>query len=183
MSDIRNTLTPQLERRGDSILLFVDLASGNQRLGGSVLMQCQNRLGGAVPDVDDADMLRRFVNLLQRESLRERILAYHDRSDGGLFATLAEMMFASRIGLSVTVPDDVQPVDFLFNEELGVVIQIAADDLVGVKAVFSAEDISVQVVATESGAGMSVTQSGEELMSLDRATLQRRWSETSYCVR
>ena len=182
VSDIRDTLTPQLERRGDSILLLVDLASGNQRLGGSLLMQCQNRLGGVVADVDDADMLRRFVNLLQQESQRNRILAYHDRSDGGLFATLAEMMFASRVGLSVTVPDDVQPVDFMFNEELGVVIQIAADDLADVEAVFSAEDIPVQVVATESRAGMSVSQSGKELMSVDRATLQRRWSETSYNI-
>ena len=70
----------------------------------------------------------------------------------------------------------------MFNEELGVVIQIAAEDLADVEAVFSAEDIPVQVVATESRAGMSVSQSGKELMSVDRATLQRRWSETSYNI-
>ena len=119
VSSIVDTLTPQLENDLDSVLLLIDLGSGKNRLGGSILMQCQGQMGDVVPDVDDAGKLKSFFGLMQSEFLRNKILAYHDRSDGGLLVSLAEMIFASRIGLSVVVPSDTQPLDFLFNEELG----------------------------------------------------------------
>ena len=179
---IADTLTPQLEDDLDSVLLLIDLGSGKNRLGGSILMQCQGQMGNVVPDVDDAGKLKSFFGLMQSDYLRNKILAYHDRSDGGLFVSLAEMIFASRIGLSVVVPNDTQPLDFLFNEELGGIIQVARNDQVAVEAQFSAAELCVQEIARLSGSGLQVTHAGELIFSVDRATLQKRWSEPSYFI-
>ena len=183
VSNVRDTLTPGLQRTGDSVLLFVDLANGKQRLGGSILLQCQGEIGDEAPDVEDSRLLAAFVQLLQDDSLRQKILAYHDRSDGGLFTTLAEMVFASRVGLDISIPVAVDPVEFLFNEELGVVLQIRTADLSIVTESFAAEGISVVPVAEEESANsrLVIHQNGE-LLSIDRAALQRRWSETSYHI-
>src|SRR5690606_38175340 len=107
VADVRRTLTPELRRDvGATTLIAVDLSAGRQRLGGSCLAQSFGVYGGAPPDLDDPRTLKAFF-AAQRE-LREAglLLAYHDRSDGGLFVTLAEMTFASRVGLDVTLPAD-----------------------------------------------------------------------------
>ena len=178
--NIADTLTPQLENDLDSVLLLIDLGSGKNRLGGSILMQCQVQMGGVVPDVDDAGKLKNFFGLMQSDSLRKKILAYHDRSDGGLLVTLAEMIFASRLGLSIVVPEETQPLEFLFNEELGCVIQVALEDQLEVSTKFSALGISVREVGKLSGSGLCIKQSGKLLFASDRATLEKRWSEPSY---
>ena len=129
----------------DSVLLLIDLGLGKARMGGSALEQVWNDLGGATPDVDDIGSLKTFYTLIQQLVRENKLLAYHDRSDGGLFATLAEMAFAARFGMNINLQDDfamerlvnnLSDQAILFNEELGAVIQIQAADLHYVQALF-----------------------------------------------
>src|SRR5690606_7715522 len=102
VADVRRTLTPELARgAGDTILLLLDLAGGRLRLGGSCLAQSYGEYGGEPADLDDPAKLVVFFAALRALRERNLVLAYHDRSDGGLFATLAEMAFASRMGLEI----------------------------------------------------------------------------------
>ncbi len=123
--DIRRTLTPALAPEPGAALVLLDLGNGRTRLGGSCLAQAYGQYGGAPPDLDDP---QRLVALFAAQrALRERGLlrAYHDRSDGGLFTTLAEMAFAAHVGLDVEVPAAVSDaLAYLFAEELGVVVQV-----------------------------------------------------------
>ena len=146
-------------------------------------MQCQEQLGNTAPDVDDASLLKRFVNLMQQSDVRSRVLAYHDRSDGGLMATLSEMVFASRIGVDILLPDDVDPVAYLFNEELGAVIQVSANDRDEVIKSFTEADVPIHKIATESdNENITISQGVNTLTTCERADLQRRWSATSYHI-
>ncbi|MEB1530820.1 phosphoribosylformylglycinamidine synthase [Xanthomonas sp. WHRI 7945] len=134
VADARTQLTPLLAREADSELWLIGLGGGKQRLGGSVLAQVHAEgglpaFGGPVPDLDDAQRLRAFFELIRDARAAGLLLAYHDRSDGGAFATLCEMAFASRQGLEINLDawgDD--PFRSLFNEELGAVVQIAKED-------------------------------------------------------
>ncbi|UYB51695.1 phosphoribosylformylglycinamidine synthase [Xanthomonas sp. AM6] len=134
VADARAQLTPLLAREADSELWLIGLGGGKQRLGGSVLAQVHAEgglpaFGGPVPDLDDAQRLRAFFELIRDAREAGLLLAYHDRSDGGAFATLCEMAFASRQGLEINLDawgDD--PFRSLFNEELGAVVQIAKED-------------------------------------------------------
>ncbi len=126
VADARRTLTPELRMdAGDTDLILLDLGNGQHRLGGSALMQVFAATGETPPDVDDADLLKAFFAAVRRLSRENLILAYHDRSDGGLFVTLCEMAFAARCGLTVHLDtlghDDT---GILFAEELGAVIQV-----------------------------------------------------------
>lgn len=127
VADVRAQRTPLLADAGDSELWLIGLGAGKQRIGGSILAQCYEAFGGACPDLDDPARLRAFFDLIH--AARGLILAYHDRSDGGAFATLCEMAFASHRGLELNLDgwgDD--PFRTLFNEELGAVVQIAVED-------------------------------------------------------
>ena len=135
VSDARQQLTPLLDRETDSELWLIGLGAGKQRLGGSILAQTQADHGalpafaGEVPDLDDPQRLRAFFELIRDARASGLLLAYHDRSDGGAFAALCEMAFASRMGLDIVLDawgDD--PFRSLFNEELGAVVQIAKED-------------------------------------------------------
>ncbi len=117
LPDVRGSLTPELKRDGGDVYL-IDLARGAQRLGGSVLMQVQNQIGGRCPDVEFPEDLLALQDWLR--AARGMIGAYHDRSDGGVFAALCEMAFAGRVGLDV----ELSAFDELFNEELGVLVQV-----------------------------------------------------------
>jgi phosphoribosylformylglycinamidine synthase len=103
VTDVKKTLTPLLRTEGDTLLLLVDLARGRQRMAGSILEQCYSAMTNAVPDCDSADDLKAFFSGVQSLNAQGLALAYHDRSDGGLFATLVEMVIASRAGLTVTL--------------------------------------------------------------------------------
>ena len=128
--DVRFTLTPQLATELDSALLLIDLGAGKNRMGGSALAQAFNQTGDIVPDVDDAEALKAFFNMVQRLNSDGLLLAYHDRSDGGLLATLCEMAFASHMGLDITLDKlGDNAISALFNEELGAVIQVRRSDL------------------------------------------------------
>ena len=180
--DARNTLTPQLQPRShDSVLALVDLGAGRNRLGGSVLAQVHGQLGTQAPDVDSPVLLKAFFDTVQRLNEQGLLLAYHDRSDGGLLVTLAEMMFASHIGVNVEVDGD--PIAALFSEELGAVIQVAARDWDAVERAFAQAGLSAQVgrIGTLNHEGRLVVRSrGKEIYSESGVALQRAWSETTY---
>ncbi len=179
VTDVRDTLTPQLDTHGDTQLLLVDL--GEKRLGGSILAECYQVLGDKVPDVDDPDHLKAFFMLMQGQALRDRVLAYHDRSDGGLIATLCEMAFASRCGLTINLAEGQDALAQLFNEELGAVLQVEAEDVAPVIEAFQSVGIVCTEIAEIRADEAIVIQQGEsEIYRSDRATLQERWSFVSY---
>ncbi|MEM8767365.1 MAG: phosphoribosylformylglycinamidine synthase [Pseudomonadota bacterium] len=176
VADIRRTLTPELQAAEDTVLVLLDLGAGKNRLGASALLQCYSALGEATPDLDDPDAFVRFFKGIQRLSADGRLLAYHDRSDGGLLVTLLEMAFAGRSGLDVELPPG-DPFAMLFAEELGAVLQIRRSDLKELDAL----DVRWQVVAElREDEVINITQNGELIYSSLRATLQQRWAETSY---
>ncbi|MCR6663445.1 MAG: phosphoribosylformylglycinamidine synthase [Luteimonas sp.] len=135
VTDVRTQLTPLLSDDGDSELWLIGLGAGKQRLGGSILAQCYDAFGGACPDLDDPSRLRAFFELVRDAREAGLLQAYHDRSDGGTFATLCEMAFCSRRGFDIDLDgwgeDRIEDVlKTLFSEELGAVVQIAAEDRV-----------------------------------------------------
>lgn len=183
--DVRKTLTPQLRvDQGDTVLLYIDLGADQNRMGGSILTQVYNQMGDVTPDVDSAGKLKGFFDTIQKTNQAGEIIAYHDRSDGGLFTTLAEMSFAGNVGLDICL--DEQPGDalsILFNEELGAVIQVSADVSNEVILGFGAFDIPVSVVATlNQSDNINIYQDGARLYSRSCVELLRTWSETSYQI-
>ena len=163
VADVRKTVTPELKNVADSVLLFIDLGFGKARMGGSALAQVYNETGGEAPDID-AGSLKAFYDVMQKLVAEDKILAYHDRSDGGLFATLAEMAFAARCGLDIDLnlllaqtfitnhtalsqslrTEEVKALAewqetiarTLFNEELGAVIQVRKQDVADIINLF-----------------------------------------------
>ncbi|HEY1110829.1 MAG TPA: phosphoribosylformylglycinamidine synthase, partial [Opitutaceae bacterium] len=129
VSDIRLTLTPQLQPGAETTLLLIDLGRGKNRLGGSILAQTVLQMGEATPDVDNPTDLKNFWNAIQQLGREKKLLAYHDRSDGGLLATIVEMAFAGHTGVDLEIPNGHDPFAALFSEELGAVIQIRDSDL------------------------------------------------------
>lgn len=183
--DVRCTLTPELRRDcGDSDLLLIDLGRGQNRLAGSALAQVQNALGDAVPDVDSAADLKAFFTSIQELNTAGLLLAYHDRSDGGLLATLAEMMFAGGCGVTVLLDDlGADPVAALFAEELGAVLQVRAADRQRVLQQLAAAGLGAcsHVLGTVNERDrLLLCHEGEIIFSASRSELRRTWSETSY---
>jgi phosphoribosylformylglycinamidine synthase len=178
--DVRRTLTPQLRTdAGETTLLFIDLAAGKQRLGGSCLAQVYGQIGAGAPDCDSTSSLAAFFAAMIELKRTNKLLAYHDRSDGGLFVTLAEMAFAGHCGVAVQLSAAHDVASLLFNEELGAVIQVRIDDVNGVKQAFGA--LAVQHIGTINSSDR-VTIRVNDIMVLDEARidLHRAWSETSY---
>jgi phosphoribosylformylglycinamidine synthase len=185
VQDARRTLTPQLRTdRGDTDLILIDLGRGKNRLGGSALAQVYASLGEAVPDVDSPSDLHAFFALVQELNAAGRLLAYHDRSDGGLLATLAEMMFAGGCGVTVLLDDlDDGPVGALFAEELGAVVQIRAANRNAVLARLAAAGLGEcsHVIGAPNGEDRLIMRyAGETIFAASRVELRRLWSETSY---
>lgn len=130
VTDVRQSLTPELVRDADTRLLLIDLGARRNRLGGSILAQCFGIAGGEPPDCDEPALLADCFRALQMLNENGHILAYHDRSDGGLFVTLAEMAFAGRCGIDVdTGTLGADALAALFSEEPGVVLQVAAESV------------------------------------------------------
>ena len=180
--DARNTLTPQLQAMDrDSVLALVDLGSGRNRMGGSVLAQVYDQPGGEVPDVDSPAKLKAFFETVQRLNVQGSLLAYHDRSDGGLLATLAEMMFASHVGVTVDVDDDVLAA--MFSEELGAVIQVRTADFDAVRHAFDKAGLSAEfrrLGSINRSGRLIIRAKGRKIYSESGVVLQRAWSETTY---
>ena len=183
-TDIRRTLTPELQRNCDSELLLIDLGAGKNRLGGSALAQVYGRMGDTPPDFDDAEMFKAFFSAIQKLNAEGLLLAYHDRSDGGLFTTLAEMAFASRLGLDVSLDGlGGDTLAVLFAEELGVVIQVRKSDSAAVQAQLAAAglgDIAHVIGAPSDDRRISIMHGGRSVLDEDVHDLLRIWSETSF---
>ncbi len=146
VQDVRLCVTPELANI-PSKLLFVDLAKGQQRMGGSCYQQIQNHLSGDTPQVEDPVLITQVFKALQSAKQNKWIKAYHDKSDGGLAATLLEMSFASRLGLEIDLSAMClgSPLVSLLNEELGCVIQVANQDVSNLMALFEQHDLSAYV--------------------------------------
>jgi phosphoribosylformylglycinamidine synthase len=217
VTDIRLTLTPQLRydlsdvgvslvdargrtqgapppKIGDTVLLLVDLGRGRNRLGGSILAQVVSQMGEATPDVDSAADLKAFWNAIQQLGREQKLLAYHDRSDGGLLATAVEMAFAGHTGvdLDLTVgsqlagatqsPDALSVFAQLFNEELGAVIQVRTADLDHVTRTFHYHGL--QALVSRIGTlnrthRFTVRQAGQTLLDEDLFALRAIWSDVT----
>ena len=209
--DIRKTLTPQLQMdAGATALILIDLGRGKNRLGASALAQVTGQLGDSAPDVDSAADLKAFFTAIQALNADDKLLAYHDRSDGGLFATLAEMAFAGRAGVSVNLDilamGDINAADWgdaknwagqvgerrnaltlaaLFTEELGAVLQVREADRTAVMNVLRAHDLGAcsHIIGKPNTRGViEFTRDAKVIFNETRASLHRLWSETSWRI-
>ncbi|MGJ8525449.1 Phosphoribosylformylglycinamidine synthase [Halomonadaceae bacterium LMG 33818] len=183
------TLTPELTQESGTVLLLIDLARGKTRLGGSALAQVYKQVGSEVPDVDSSEDLANFFAAIQQMNENQHLLAYHDRSDGGLMVTLAEMAFASRVGLDIQLSqltrEKENALNVLFNEEAGAVIQVRESDLMAVKGVleqYGLDDTTFAVARLRDDDHIVVTHQSDVLLDVDRITAQRHWAETSYRI-
>jgi phosphoribosylformylglycinamidine synthase len=186
VTDVRRALTPQLRTdQGETVLLFVDLGGGKNRLGGSALAQVLGQLGDVPANLDDATRLVGFFAAIRQLAADGAILAYHDRSDGGLFVTLLEMAFAGNVGLDIELDADGDPLAQLFSEELGAVVQVRSSDADKVRAGFAGHGLANLVrhrgrlkVADE----ISIHRDGRELFREKRSLLRGIWSETTLAM-
>jgi phosphoribosylformylglycinamidine synthase len=173
------TLTPQLNLTGETDLILINIGGEESRLGGSSLAQAYNQLGDTTPDAG-APALKEFFTKLNELKKAGKILAYHDRSDGGLLATALEMAFASRCGLKLDLGQLAgTPLEKLFNEELGAVIQVAKADADNVLDALGEHAHAIgQPVKTQE----IVIKDGSEIYRNTRAQLESWWSDTSYQI-
>jgi len=186
VADVRQSLTPQLIQDDDSVLLYIDLANGKQRLGGSALCQVYDEVGNDTPDLDDSNNLIGFFQSLQILNESDLIMAYHDRSDGGLFVTLAEMAFAGHAGIDISIENTDDLIAALFNEELGAVIQIKKDDEESVKQSFvnaGLDKTAVQSIGVlNKDYKFNLKHNNTDQLSIAIDELQKKWSATSYRI-
>ncbi|OCT52463.1 Phosphoribosylformylglycinamidine synthase [Cladophialophora carrionii] len=194
--DIRKTWTPQLKRHnevGETTLFFVDLGLAHRALGGSMLTQSFKQIGDEAPDIRSVSLFKDFFDATQQLHEQDLVLAYHDRSDGGLFTTLVEMSFAGRCGIEIMI-NDICPtprtpdvISCLFNEELGAVFQVRKSDENRFKACFATCGPppglihKIGRVSTKSSQqNLAIYHGGKLIYRTTRAQLQQKWSNTSY---
>ena len=183
--DVRKTLTPQLRTdKGETDLILVDLGKGANRLGGSALAQVYGQLGDEAPDVDDPRVPRLFFHVVQALNELGFAYAYHDRSDGGLLATICEMAFAGRTGVRIDLSDlGSDPVAALFNEELGAVLQVPRSRREGIIGALKKAGLARHthiIGSLTSDEIISFNHDNKEIFYDSRVNLQRAWSETTY---
>jgi len=209
--DVRLSLTPQLRKdAGETSLILIDLGRGKNRMGASALTQVTQQIGNEAPDVDSPEDLKAFFSAIQQLNRERKLLAYHDRSDGGLFATLCEMAFAGRAGVSVNV--DILTMEgehasdwgdsknwagqvaerrndltlrALFNEELGAVIQVRTEhksDVMNVLRTYNLGACSHIIGKLNDRDAIEFTRDAKIIYSQPRIELQRAWSETSWRI-
>jgi phosphoribosylformylglycinamidine synthase len=182
VEDVRRTLTPQLRQADDTLLLLLDLGRGQSRLGGSILAQVVSQMGAATPDVDHPADLRNFWNAIQQLGREQKLLAYHDRSDGGLLATVVEMAFAGHVGVDLELPPSPDVSAALFNEELGAVIQIREAELDHVSSVLRAHGLKACVSrlgTLNRHFALRITRSGREVFNAGLPALRAIWSDVT----
>ena len=181
--DVRPTLTPALRTDlGETRLLLLDLGASRDRLGGSALAQVHGALGDTPPDLDDADRFAAFFRLIQALQADGLLLAYHDRSDGGLLITLCEMGFAGRCGLDIRLPEGRAALPMLFAEELGAVLQVPSRHLERVRtAVCEAglDDLLHDLGEPSDDGVIRISQGEQILLERRRSLLQGLWQETT----
>ena len=213
VDDVRRHLTPQLRRAadvGESVLIAIDLGRSKHRLGGSILAQVTQQVGNSVPDVDDPEDLKRFFTAIQTLNADGLLLAYHDRSDGGLWATVCEMAFAGHTGVSLNVDmlalDAAHEFDYgdakdwakqtsgrrddrtlhaLFNEELGAVVQVRAserDTVLGLLRQHGLGACSHVIGKLNERDTIEIYRDAKKIYEAPRTELQRAWAEVSWRI-
>jgi phosphoribosylformylglycinamidine synthase len=188
VEDIRKTVTPELRiDLGETQLIAIDLSKGKQRLGGSCLAQVYKQLGNETPDVDSPETLKAFFNAMQTLVRDEKLIAYHDISDGGLFTTVVEMAFAGHTGVDIDLSQltsiSGNDVDVLFNEELGAVIQILASDANAIQAVFAEygiADCCTDIGRINNEDTLRFSRDGEVVLENSRTYYRTTWAQTTY---
>ena len=184
IDDVNNVITPQLKDKSESILLLIDLGQGQNRMGGSCLSQIYNRSLGETPDIENPEVLKKFFNAITKLKSRMLIQAYHDRSDGGLFACVSEMAFAGNMGLdlSLEAANQEELLKLLFSEELGCVIQIQNGDLDDVLDILNEVSLSnfIYPIGTVVKDKQISIKNNEFNHSFDLKTLRQAWSKMSY---
>ena len=184
IDDVNNVITPQLKDKSESILLLIDLGQGQNRMGGSCLSQIYNRSLGETPDIENPEVLKKFFNAITKLKSRMLIQAYHDRSDGGLFACVSEMAFAGNMGLdlSLEAANQEELLKLLFSEELGCVIQIQNGDLDDVLDILNEASLSNSIypIGTVVKDKQISIKNNEFNHSFDLKTLRQAWSKMSY---
>jgi phosphoribosylformylglycinamidine synthase len=195
VQDVRATWTPQIRTdvAEPTGLVFFDLANGKTRMGGSALAQVFKEIGSEAPDVDNPSLLKSFLLGCQKihHEHPDLVLAYHDRSDGGLFTTIIEMCMAGRAGAEIflhQLQSSAHPLELLFNEELGAVIQVREKDLVTLATAFISVGFpsnlvySIATVNKSNEQTIKVHHHEQVIFSNTRQALQRTWAETSYKI-
>jgi phosphoribosylformylglycinamidine synthase len=188
VEDIRKTVTPQLRTDvGETRLIAIDLSAGKNRLGGSCLAQVYKQLGTETPDVDDAQILKTFFDTIQTLVREKKIIAYHDRSDGGLFTTIAEMAFAGHTGVDIDISalshNKTQDLAVLFSEELGAVIQIHEDDVDYIHQLIAQNNIAhcfTDIGRLNNDDTIRFMRNGEEILANSRTYFRTVWAETTH---
>jgi len=187
VTDVRLACTPQLRKHaGDATLLLVDLGGGKNRLGGSALAQVYGLLGGEPPDLDDAQLFRRCIDCISGLIRDGLLLAYHDRSDGGLAAAVCEMMFASRCGVDLCLPpaqSRSQEIAALFAEELGALVHVADASLAEVMRRLTAAGLGAcvhRIGRVNDDDVLRVEGAAGTMFEAGRVSLERAWSETTF---
>ncbi|VAW86157.1 Phosphoribosylformylglycinamidine synthase, synthetase subunit / Phosphoribosylformylglycinamidine synthase, glutamine amidotransferase subunit [hydrothermal vent metagenome] len=185
VSDVRKTLTPQLRTdQGDSDLILIDLGKGKNRMGATALTQVYREIGHHPADLDDAQSLKRFFDAIQALNSDGKLLAYHDRSDGGLFATVTEMAFAGHTGVQILLNDlGDDAVAAMFSEELGAVIQVLHHDTDEVLKLLHDAGLgrySTVIGSVADNDKIEFFHDGNAVLSEQRVDLYRAWSETTY---
>jgi len=182
--DAAKTSIPQLRTdHGDTDLIYIDLGCGQNRLAASALAQVYGQVGDVGADLDSPALLKQFFYAIQQLKQDDVLLAYHDRSDGGLIGTLVEMAFAGHCGLDITMSGLGDALPLLFNEELGAVIQVRHCDLEDVLSILREQNLAKysHVIGTVSdNQQIMISVNDEEVINDSRITLQRFWAETSY---
>ncbi|MBT1062828.1 phosphoribosylformylglycinamidine synthase [Bowmanella sp. Y26] len=186
VEDVRRTLTPQLRLdKGDSKLVLIDLGAGQNRLGASCLAQVYDQLGDQAPDLDNPELLRGMFNAVQTLNRQGLVWAYHDRSDGGLFTTIAEMAFAGNCGANVQLDGLGDALAALYNEELGAVLQVPAAKLDDIKQVFADNGLAalVHVIGEPvSDDRLQFTLAGQSVLSETRSHYRALWAQTTHQI-
>ncbi len=169
----------------DSVLLLIDLGRGQNRLGGSILAQVVSQMGAATPDVDRAKDLKHFWQAIQKLGREQKLLAYHDRSDGGLLATAVEMAFAGHTGVDLTLPPGHDAFAALFSEELGAVIQVRESDLDPVLLTFREHGLKAcvsRIGTLNAKHTFRVTRGNKVLIEEDLFALRAIWSDVTHRI-
>ena len=185
VTDVRRTLTPQLRLDGKPTrLILIDLGAGRNRLGASALAQVYDQTGGTGADLDCVEQVKAFFAVIQQLKQQALILAYHDRSDGGLLTTLCEMAFAGHCGLQIDLARlDSDVLAVLFNEELGAIIQVYQDEQATVLAQLAQAGLAAcshDIGMPQPDGQIQFWQGHQRLWETTRAELQQTWSETSH---
>ena len=185
VEDVRKTVTPQLRTdKGETSLIAIDLGNGKNRLGATALAQVYKQLGDKPADVDSAEQLKGFFNAIQTLVRNDKLIAYHDKGDGGLFVTLAEMAFAGHCGIQADIAklgDDALAA--LFNEELGAVVQVAnteLDDVLATLAQFGLEACSHVIGQVEATDAFVIKSGNDVVIDRSRTELRTIWAETTH---